>query len=103
MATLPILRRSAMQAAGSCLYRYNKIWNEGVPDKSVPALIGIGFHACAHAYVVRLFQTKLEADEEEARHAFHEGIGHALTPSHLVPEVKQIFFGWARHFSLNLG
>ena len=92
---LPILRRSAMQTAKSCLHRFNQIWNLGVPDQSDLSLKGIGFHSCAHRYILRLVDQSLAADEEEAKAAFREGIAHALTPGHLVPEVREIFFVWA--------
>lgn len=101
MSLLPVLRRSAIQTAKSCLYRYDKIWRQGVSDMSDPALKGIAFHACAHKYIERLIATQLPSDEEEARAAFVEGIATALTPAHLVPEVRMIYMGWARHFALD--
>ena len=102
LTVLPILRRSAMQTAESCLYRYKKIWVDAVPDQSDLALKGIGFHSCAHRYIERLVAEQLQADEEEAKAAFVEGIAAALTPAHLVPEVRAIFMPWAEHFGMDL-
>lgn len=92
-----------MQTASSCLYRYNKIWLENAPDQSDYALRGIGFHACAHRYILRLVDAQLPSDAEEAKAAFVEGIAAALTPGHLVPEVRAIFTRWAENFQLDLG
>ena len=102
MTTLPVLRRSAIQSAQSCLHRFNQIWNLGVPDQNDFSLRGIAFHAAAHRYITRLWDQKLEADEEEARLAFPEGIAAALTPAHLVPEVHDLYMRWARNFVLDL-
>jgi hypothetical protein len=99
---LPVLRRSAIQTAKSCLFRYNKLWNENVPDQSDNALRGIGFHAAAHAYIRRLVQAHVPQDAEEAIAAFSEGMASALTPAHLVPEVRQLFDRWAESFELEL-
>lgn len=99
---LPVLRRSAIQTAKSCLHRYNQIWNLSVPDQNDYSLRGIAFHSCAHRYIERLIQSGLEQDEEEARLAFTEGIANVLTPAHLVPEVRDIFMGWAERFGLDL-
>ena len=101
MSSLPILRRSAIQTATSCLYRYDKIWRQGVPDTSDLAAVGIGFHACAHRYIERLQVQGLPADAEEARAAFTEGIAAALTPQRLVSEIRDLFFVWAERFELD--
>ena len=100
--TLPILRRSAMQTATSCLHRYKAIWVDGVPDQSDLSATGIGFHACAHKYIERLVQRELTADAEEAGLAFTEGIASALTPARLVPQVRTIYERWAERFELDL-
>lgn len=100
--TLPVLRRSAIQTAKSCLYRYKAHWVDGVPDHNDFSLRGIGFHSCAHRYIVRLVDKQLPSDEEEARLAFTEGIAMALTPAHIVPEVHDIFMKWAENFGLDL-
>ena len=102
IVTLPVLRRSAIQSAKSCLHRFNQIWNLGVPDSNDYSLRGIAFHACAHRYIERLVQCQLPADEEEAKAAFSEGIAAALTPAHLVPEVRGIYMKWAENFGLDL-
>jgi len=103
MTTLPVLRRSAIQTARSCLHRYKAIWVDGAPDQSEPSLVGIGFHACANHYVQRLVAAKLESDDEESKLAFPEGIATALTPPNLVPEIRRIYYGWVRDFSVDLG
>ena len=102
MTTLPILRRSAMQTATSCLHRYKAIWLDGVPDQSDLASVGIGFHACAHRYIARLVQQGLTADAEEAGLAFTGGIASSLTPARLVPQVRTIYERWAERFELDL-
>jgi hypothetical protein len=91
-----------MQTATSCLHRYNQIWNLGTPDASDLSMKGIGFHSCAHRYITRLIEQQLQADVEEAKLAFTEGIASALTPAHLVAEVREMFFRWAEHFGLDL-
>lgn len=97
------MRRSAIEAAGQCLYRYNKIWNEGVPEQSDPALRGIAFHACAHKYILRLVEKQLRADAEEARLAFTEGIASVTDfPARLIVEVRQLFDRWAERFELDV-
>lgn len=100
--TLPVLRRSAIQTAKSCLFRYKAHWVDGVPDQNDFSLRGIGFHSCAHRYIVRLVEAKLPADAEEAKVAFTEGIAMALTPAKIVPEVHDIFMKWAENFGLDL-
>jgi hypothetical protein len=101
--TLPILRRSAIEAAGHCLFRYKQIWVEGVEDMSDYARRGIAFHACAHRYILRLVDKHLSQDREEAEAAFLEGlasVGHL--PGRLVGEVRQLFDRWAENFELDL-
>ena len=102
MTTLPILRRSAMQTATSCLHRYKAIWLDGVPDQSDLASTGIAFHACAHRYIERLVQRGLTADAEEAGLAFVEGVASVLTPARLVPQVRTIYERWTERFQLDL-
>ena len=92
-----------MQTATSCLHRYKAIWVDGVPDQSDLSLKGIAFHSCAHKYILRLVDAKLPQDHEEALLAFTEGIASALTPSHLVPQVREMFMKWAERFGLELG
>ena len=99
--TLPILRRSAIQTATSCLHRYKAIWVDGVPDQTDLALFGIGFHACAHAYIQRLVSLQLKADAEEAAIAFREGIASALTPQRLVGKLRELFLLWAERFEFD--
>lgn len=91
-----------MQTATSCLHRFHEIWVKGTPDQSPYALRGIGFHSCAHRYILRLVDAKLPADAEEAKLAFTEGIAAALTPADLVPEVHGIYQRWAENFQLDL-
>jgi hypothetical protein len=97
------LRRSAVEAAGQCLFRYNKLYNEGVPEQNDPALRGIAFHACAHRYILRLVDKRLVNDAEEAREAFAEGIAAiADFPARLVVEVRTLFDRWAEKFDLDV-
>ena len=102
MTTLPILRRSAIQTATSCLYRYKRIWIDLVPDTSDLAQIGISFHAAAHRYIERLVSLRLTADAEEAKAAFTEGIASALTPQRLVSDLRELFVRWAERFELDV-
>ncbi len=102
LTPLPVLRRSAMQTASSCLYRFRQIYELGVPDNNDYSLRGIAFHSCAHRYIVRLVEKQLSSDAEEAKLAFVEGIAAALTPAHLVPEVHGIYIKWAENFGLDL-
>lgn len=105
MATtsLPLLRRSAIEAAGHCLYRYKRIWVDGVDDMSDYALRGIAFHACAHRYILRLVEHQLGQDQEDAEAAFLEGIASVgRLPGRLVTEVRALFDRWAEHFELDL-
>ena len=101
-AQLPILRRSAIEAASQCLFRYRRLYVEGVPDESDPALRGSSFHSAAHAYIKRLVAKQLSADAEEAALAFTEGIAVVPIPGRLIPEVRYLFDRWAQHFTLDL-
>ena len=101
--TLPILRRSAIEAAGHCLYRYEQIWIKGTEDMSDYARRGIAFHACAHRYILRLVDKHLSSDQEEAQAAFLEGLASVgYLPGRLVSEVRLIFDRWAENFELDL-
>jgi hypothetical protein len=73
-----------------------------VPDHNDFSDTGIGFHACAHRYILRLIDAQTPSDAEEARLAFKEGIASALTPSHLIPDVHTIFRWWSERFELEL-
>ena len=97
-ALVPVLRRSAIEAASNCLYRYQQIWLKGVPDTSDPAMRGIAFHACAHRYILRLVAKGLSQDMEEAHAAFQEGIASVeQIPGRLVKEVRELFDNWSEH------
>ena len=97
------LRRSAIEAAGHCLFRFNKLYNDGVPEQSDPALRGIAFHACAHRYILRLVDRQLRSDAEESRLGFAEGIASVSDfPARLVMEVRTLFDRWAERFELDL-
>jgi hypothetical protein len=84
------------------LFRYKAHWVDGVPDQNDFSLRGIAFHACAHNYIMRLVELQIQSDADEARAAFKEAIAESQTPAHLVPEVHEIFLGWAEHFELDL-
>ena len=100
--TLPILRRSAIEAASQCLFRYHKLWIEGVDDQSDYALRGIAFHAAANRYIHRLVEKQIPQDHEEAQAAFLEGIATVPIPGRLIDEVRGLFDRWAEHFALDL-
>lgn len=97
-----LARRSAVEAASQCLYRYNQIWLCGVDDQSDYAARGIAFHACAHRYIERLVAKELVADHEEAVVAFIEGIATSRLPGRLVKEVRELYDRWAERFALDL-
>ncbi len=100
---LKVYRRSELEAVESgCLHRYRKIWIDKVDDSSDPALIGIGFHAIKHRYVMGLVEHKLTSDAEIAQSAFVEGIATAQTPSRLVPEVRSLWMFHAEKYELDL-
>lgn len=100
--TQALARRSAVEAASQCLYRYKAIWVDGVDDQSDYAARGIAFHACAHRYIERLVERGLVQDHEEAEAAFIEGIATSRLPGRLVKEVRELFDRWAEHFALDL-
>lgn len=92
MSDVRVYRRSELQAIDDgCLYRAHKIWDEGVDDTSDLAMIGIGFHAIKHRYILRLLQHGLVSDAEEARDAFTRGVVVARTPSRLLPELRGLW------------
>lgn len=103
-----VYRRSELEAikpttdSSGCLFRYDKIWNQGFDDTSDPALIGIAFHAVNHAYVLKLLDAKLGQDFELAQEAFIEGIAAAQTPSRLIPDVQDVWKWHAESFELPL-
>ena len=100
--TAILLRRSAIEAAKNCLFRYDAIWNKGLPDMSDYALRGIGFHAAVHRYILRLVEKQIPQDAEEAVIAFTEGMAAAQIPGRLVTEVRQLFDFWSEYFELDL-
>ena len=102
MTTLPILRRSAMEAASQCLFRYEKLWIQGVEDQSDYALRGIAFHAAANRYIHHLLTAGTPQDFDLAKIAFQEGLATVPIPGRLLPEVRDLFDRWAEHFALDL-
>lgn len=105
---LRIYRRSELETvkptidSEGCLYRYRKIWMEGVDDSSDVSLIGIAFHAVNHAYIEKLLEAKLEQDFELAEEAFAEGVAAAQTPSRLLPQVHEVWKWHSESFELKL-
>lgn len=103
---LKIYRRSELEAikptidSTGCLYRYRKIWMEGVDDASDVSLVGIAFHAVNHAYIEKLLAAQLEQDFELAQEAFIEGVAAAQTPSRLLPQVQDVWKWHAESFEL---
>ena len=100
--TVPILRRSAMEAASQCLYRYKALWIDGVEDQSDYALRGIAFHAAANRYIYLLLGAGTPQDFDLAKIAFLEGIATVPIPGRLIEEVRLLFDRWAEHFALDL-
>ncbi len=94
---LKIYRRSELetiapqQDAEGCLFRYKAIWIDGVDDTSDVALLGIGFAAIQHRYILMLIDNKIGQDFELAQAAFAEGVSSAKTPTHLLPELNQLW------------
>lgn len=102
-APLTVYRRSELEAVGDgCLHRFNEIWNKGVDDASDPALIGIGFHAVKHRYVMALVDAQLPSDAELAQRAFVDGVSTVMTPDRLLPELRQVWLFHAEKFELDL-
>ena len=99
--TLTVYRRSELEGA-DCLYRYRKVWIEGVDDSSDYALRGQAFAAIKHNYLDRLVAHQLSSDEEEARAAFTEGIAQSRCPDRLIPEVRELWDRHAERFELPL-
>lgn len=100
---LQVYRRSELESIGDgCMHRYKSIWIDGVDDTSDVALIGIGFAAIKHAYIVRLLEKQLPQDHEEAQEAFVEGVGITKTPVRLIPELRALWFFHAEKFELEL-
>jgi len=98
---LTVYRRSELEAT-DCLFRYKKIWREGVDDNSDYARRGIGFHAVKHRYIQRLLAKQVPQDAEEAALAFVEGIAAAQTPDRLIPEIRQLCDFHFEYFELEL-
>ncbi len=107
-ADLKIYRRSELEAirpaadVEGCLHRYRAIWIDGVDDTTDLALVGIGFHAVQHAYILRLVEQQIPQDAEEANAAFVEGIAASQTPARLIPEIRKIWDFHVPHFELPL-
>jgi hypothetical protein len=103
---LRIYRRSELEAvkpaidSEGCLYRYKKLWIDGVPDDSDISLVGIGFHAVSHAYIEKLVASGIAQDFEYSQEAFTQGIANAGTPSLLVPMVSDLWRWHAESFEL---
>ncbi len=95
-------RRSELEAFDGCPFRYDQVWNRGVPDQGDETVRGIAFHAAAFAYILRLANAQTPADHEEAVLAFREGVAQVKVPTHLIPEVHRLFFRWAEGFELDL-
>lgn len=100
---LRVFRRSELEdVSAGCLFRFNKIWNEGAPDQSDLSLVGIAGHAISHLYLHKLVEAHQTQDAELADQSFVEGIATSLTPSRLVPEVKHVWQFFAERFELPL-
>lgn len=100
---ITIYRRSELEAVSAgCLYRYKKIWVDQVDDTSDLALVGIGMHKVKYRYILKLIDSGMQADSDLAREAFVEGIAAAMTPSRLIPEMRQLWDWHSEHFELQI-
>lgn len=106
--TLRIYRRSELEAirpavdASGCLHRFKAIWIDGVDDTSDVALLGIGFHAINHAYILKLVEGRIGQDFELAQDAYVEGVAEAQTPSRLLPELSNLWKWFSESFELSI-
>lgn len=99
--TARLYRRSELEAS-DCLHRYKAIWIDGVDDSSDYSLRGVGFHRVKHQYIQMLRESGLTHDEELSRKAFVVGVGLAKTPTHLLPELRQLWEFHAERWELPL-
>jgi hypothetical protein len=105
---IQVYRRSELEAikpaadASGCLFRYKAIWLDGVDDTTDVALIGIGFHAISHVYILKLVDAKIGQDYELAQEAYVEGIAEAQTPNRLLPELSNLWKWHSESFELPL-
>jgi hypothetical protein len=100
--TVPqVWRRSALEAA-ACLYRYKKLYLDGVDGSSDPSRRGTTFHAAAELYIRKLVTCRVTADIDLAREAWLDAVEATLLPTRLVVETEQLFFRWAEGFELSL-
>lgn len=103
MEALQVYRRSELEAISSgCMLRYKRIWIDGVDDSSDPALLGIGFAAIKHRYLVALVDNKVPQDADLAEAAYVAGVADAKTPSRLLPELHDLWRFHAEKFELPL-
>lgn len=93
MPTLTVFRRTALSDA-ACLYRFDQVHQQGVIDTSDAALRGQAFAAVKHRYLELLLDAELSSCPDLAAKAFMEGVATHQTPSHLIPEVSDL---WRRH------
>lgn len=101
-ATLPVVHRRSALEAFRCPRRYKALYIDQVPDESDPARRGSAFHAAAHRYITALRREGRTDDYELAELALRDGIAETICPSHLVPEVTQLFWRWVESFELDL-
>ena len=108
MTQLKVYRRSELEAvrpttdSTGCLARYKALWVDGVEDSSDISLVGIGFHAIQHRYVMALVENKLGQDQELAQQAFIAGAADVAVPSRLLPELRNLWEWHAESFELPL-
>lgn len=101
MTTAVVHRRSALEAF-QCPRRYKAIYVDGTSEESGPARRGSAFHAAAHRYITELRRTQQTEDFELAAACLKAALIDTITPTHLVPEVTDLFWRWAETFVLNL-
>lgn len=97
---LTVYRRSQLEDA-DCLWRWRKVWIDGVDDSSDYSLRGQAFAHIKYLYISRLLAANVEADAEEAQAAFIQGIAEHQTPQRLIPELRELWMRHAEVFSLD--
>lgn len=95
-------RRSAVETADGCLYRYEAIYERGFEDTSDDARRGTGWHDAAKVYIRSLAKAQLTSDAELARLALRQGLLVSGTPARLWDEIEALWWPWVERFELDL-
>lgn len=95
-------RRSAVETADACLYRYRELYERGFLDEGDPARRGSAWHAAAAIYIELLFRRRASSDPALAAAALAEAFNVSGAPAYLYTEVAALFWTWAERFELDL-